>query len=69
MTKQAEIKRMQDRADNDEIRTNIGGGAFWNDHGIYLSDEEAEILSHTDFPFNLEETKRARRIQQKMMGY
>ena len=46
-----EIAKMQRRVDNDEIRTNIGGGAFWN------------ILSHTDFPFSIEETARAREAQ------
>ena len=55
-----EIAKMQERADNDEIRTNIGGGAFWNSNGNSLLADCAEILSHTDFPFSLEETTRAR---------
>ena len=58
-----EIRKMQERADNDEIRTNIGGGAFWNSNGHYLPADCAEILSHTDFPFSLEETARAREAQ------
>ena len=58
-----EIRKMQERADNDEIRTNIGGGAFWNSNGNYLPADCAEILSHTDFPFSLEETTRAREAQ------
>ena len=58
-----EIRKMQERADNDEIRTNIGGGAFWNSNGNYLPADCAEILSHTDFPFSLEETARAREAQ------
>ena len=60
---EAEIAKMQKRADNDEIRTNIGGGAFWNSNGNYLPADCAEILSHTDFPFSLEETARAREAQ------
>lgn len=58
-----EIAKMQERADNDEIRTNIGGGAFWVSNGNYLPSDCAEILSHTDFPFSLEETTRAREAQ------
>ena len=58
-----EIQKMQKRIDNDEIRTNIGGGAFWNSNGNYLPEECAEILSHTDFPFSIEETRRAREAQ------
>ena len=60
---EAEIEKMQARADNDEIRTNIGGGAFWNASGNYLPADCAEILSYTDFPFSLEETARAREEQ------
>ena len=58
-----EIAKMQARVDNDEIRTNIGGGAFWNSNGNYLPADCAEILSYTDFPFSLEETARAREAQ------
>ena len=58
-----EIAKMQARVDNDEIRTNIGGGAFWSSNGNYLPADCAEILSHTDFPFSLEETNRARKAQ------
>ena len=58
-----EIAKMQECVDNDEIRTNIGGGAFWNSNGNYLSSDIAEILSYTDFPFSLEETNRAREAQ------
>ena len=54
---------MQARVDNDEISTNIGGGAFWNSNGNYLPADCAEILSHTDFPYSLEETNRAREAQ------
>lgn len=60
---QKQIERMQQRVDNDEIRTNLGGGAFWNSNGNYLPADCAEILSHTDFPFSLEETNRARKAQ------
>ena len=60
---EAEIAKMQARVDNDEIRTNIGGGAFWNKSGNYLPADCAEILSYTDFPFSLEETNRAREAQ------
>ena len=58
-----EIAKMQERADNDEIRTNTEGGAFWNRSGNYLPADCAEILSHTGFPFSLEETNRARKAQ------
>ena len=58
-----EIAKMQRRVDNDEIRTNIGGGAFWNSNGNYLPADCAEILSYTDFPFSIEETARAREAQ------
>ena len=58
-----EIAKMEERVDNDEIRTSIGGGAFWNSNGRYLPEEQAVILSYTDFPFSLEETNRARETQ------
>ena len=58
-----EIERMQRMADNDEIRTTISGAAFWNSNGRFLPEEQAIILSHTDFPFSLEETNRARKAQ------
>ena len=58
-----EIAKMQARADNDEIRTNMNGAAFWNSNGNYLPADCAEILSHTDFPFSLEETAKARKAQ------
>ena len=58
-----EIEKMQKRIENDEIRTNANGGAFWNSNGNYLPADCAEILSHTDFPFSLEETNRAREAQ------
>ena len=58
-----EIAKMQRRVDNDEIRTNASGGAFWNSNGNYLPADCAEILSHTDFTFSMEETARARKAQ------
>lgn len=58
-----QIAKMQTRADNNEIRTNAKGGAFWNSNGNYLPADCAETLSHTDFPFSLEETNRARKAQ------
>ena len=61
-----EIAKMQARADNDEIRTNIEGGAFWNSNGNYLPADCAEILSYTDFPFSLEATAKAREAQTAM---
>ena len=63
---EAEIAKMQARADNDEIRTNIEGGAFWNSNGNYLPADCAEILSYTDFPFSLEATAKAREAQTAM---
>lgn len=61
-----EIAKMQERADNDEIRTNTEGGAFWNKSGNYLLADCAEILSYTDFPFSLEATAKAREAQTAM---
>lgn len=58
-----EIAVMQARVDNDEIRTNACGGAFWNCSGGYLPADCAEILSYTNFPFSLKETSRAREAQ------
>ena len=58
-----EIAKMQERADNDEIRTTISGAAFWNRNGNFLPADCAEILSHTDFPFSLEATAKAREEQ------
>ena len=60
-----EIAKMQKRVDNDEIRTNIGGGAFWLSNGRYLPEDAAEVLAHTDFTFSMEETNRARKEQDK----
>ena len=61
-----EIAKMQERADNDEIRTNTEGGAFWNKSGNYLPADRAEVLSYTDFPFSLEATAKARETQTAM---
>lgn len=61
-----EIAKMQERADNDEIRTNTEGGAFWNKSGNYLPADCAEILSYTNFPFSLEATAKAREAQTAM---
>ena len=58
-----EIAKMQQRIDNGEILTNANGAAFWNSNGRFLPEEQAIILSHTDFPFSLEETNRARKAQ------
>ena len=60
---EAEIAKMQERADNDEIRTNMNGAAFWSSNGNYLPADCAEKLSYTDFPFSLEETAKAREAQ------
>ena len=61
-----EIAKMQERADNDEIRTNTEGGAFWNKSGNNLPADCAEVLSYTDFPFSLEATAKAREAQTAM---
>lgn len=61
-----EIEKMQQRVDNDEIRTNMNGAAFWNSNGNYLPADCAEILSHTDFPFSVEATAKARAAQTAM---
>ena len=60
-----EIEKMQERADNFEIRLNMNGAAFWNSNGNYLDEECSEILSHTTFEFSLEETAKAREAQTK----
>ncbi len=66
-----EIEKMQARADNDEIRANMNGAAFWNSNGNYLPADAAEKLSHTDFEFSLEETEKAREAQvtQQLKAY
>lgn len=61
-----EIAKMQERADNDEIRTNAEGAAFWNSNGNYIPSDCAEILSYTDFPFSIEATAKAREAQTAM---
>ena len=61
-----EIAKMQERADNDEIRTTISGAAFWNRSGNFLPADCAEILSHTNFPFSVEATAKAREEQTAM---
>lgn len=58
-----EIRKMQERADNDEIRTTISGAAFWNSNGNFIPADCAEILSYTDFPFSVEATAKAREEQ------
>lgn len=62
-------KKIKAAIANDEIRTAICGAAFWLSDGIFLSEEDAEALSKTDFPFDLAETHRARKIQAKMMNH
>ena len=42
-----EIAKMQRRVDNDEIRTNANGGAFWNSNGNYLPADCAEARIQT----------------------
>ena len=61
-----EIARMQEKIDNHEICTNMNGAAFWNSNGNYLPDDVAEKLSYTDFPFSVEETKKAREAQDEL---
>ena len=63
---EARIARMQERVDNDEIRTNMNGAAFWNSNGNYLPSDCLEVLAHTNFPFNIEETNRAREAQDEL---
>ena len=67
-TKQAEeeIAKMQERVDNHEIGTNMNDAAFWNSNGRYLMDDVAEKLSFTDFPFSVEETKKAGEAQDEL---
>ena len=57
-----EITKMQNRANN-EIGTDANGGAYWKNNGRYIPEDCAEILSYTDFEFNMEETTRAREAQ------
>ena len=57
-----EIAELAKRAE-DEIRTTIGGAAFWASNGNFLPSDVCEKLAHTDFPFSVEETARARKIQ------
>ena len=58
------IQKMEERIGNDEIRTDIHGGAFWNSSGIYLSADDVKILDCTGFLFSPEETARAREAQE-----
>ena len=58
-----EIQRMQELVDNDEICTNMNGGAFWNCNNRYLSADACDALAHTTFEFSVEETNRAREEQ------
>ena len=63
---QEEIARMQEKVDNHEICTNMNSAASWNSNGLYLKDDVAEKLSYTDFPFSVEETKKAREAQDEL---
>lgn len=58
-----EIAKMQARADNGEIRTDARGAAFWKSNGRAIPSDCAEILSHTTFTFDPEETRKAREEQ------
>ena len=58
-----EIAKMQARVDNDELRTNMNGGAFWSESGNYVPEHIIELLTYVDFPFDPEETRRAREAQ------
>ena len=61
-----EIATLAARAE-DEIRTTIGGAAFWASNGRFLPSDVCEKLAHTDFPFDPEETARARKEQAKLL--
>ena len=61
------VEEMQEQADADEIRTDTRGAAYWRESGRYLGGEQAEILSLTDFPFSVEATERARKVQAAMV--
>ena len=41
-----EIAKMQRRVDNDEIRTNANGGAFWNSNGNIASSKIILLYYH-----------------------
>lgn len=58
-----EIEKMQAQVANNEINTDANGGAYWNSNNRYIPEDCAEILSYTDFEFNIEETARAREAQ------
>ena len=61
-----EIAELAARAE-DEIRTTIGGAAFWASNGRFLPSDVCEKLAHTDFPFDPEETARARKEQANLI--
>jgi len=60
---EAEIAKMQERADNGEILLDGNCAAYWEKSGHYLPEECVEILSHCLFFFDAEATNKAREAQ------
>lgn len=55
-----DIAKMQKRADAGEIEVDENGAAFWVSSNNYLPEDCAEMLSYTDFIFDIQATAEAR---------
>lgn len=55
-----DIAKMQKRADAGEIEVDGNGAAFWVSSNNYLPEDCAEMLSYTDFIFDIQATAEAR---------
>lgn len=55
-----DIVKMQKRADAGEIEVDENGAAFWVSSNNYLPEDCAEMLSYTDFIFDIQATAEAR---------
>ena len=55
-----DIAKMQKRADAGEIEVDENGAAFWVSSNNYLPEDCAEMLSFTDFIFDIQATAEAR---------
>lgn len=55
-----DIAKMQKRADAGEIEIDENGAAFWVSSNNYLPEDCAEMLSFTDFIFDIQATAEAR---------
>ena len=63
---EAQIREMQDKADNGMIGMDPDGAVYWTTNGNYLPSDCVEVLKHTDLSFSPEATQNARNIQTAM---